>query len=152
MKDSRLILLDTLARWGLALIFLWAGIPKLFAPNAFAQVVGAYGLLPDPLILPVAVILPAAEVLIAFGLLVKHQRSLLAAAALLVLFIAVLSYGILLGLDIDCGCFGPEDPEHEAFAGLRLALGRDILLGIPLSFSIWYNQKIRFIKNLGEKQ
>lgn len=150
METSRLKILDLFARWGLAGVFLWAGIPKLFTPNAFAQVIGAYGLLPDPLILPAAIFLPVVEVAIAVGLLAKRRWCLLAAAVLLALFIAVLCYGIFLGLDIDCGCFGPEDPEHQAFAGLRLALGRDILLAIPLSFSLWYNQKTPST-HLGEK-
>lgn len=152
MKTSRLKILDLLARWGLAVVFLWAGVPKLFAPYAFAQVIGAYGLLPDPLVLPAAVLLPAAEIVIAIGLLANRARCLQAAAALLVLFIGVLSYGIFLGLDIDCGCFGPEDPEHEAFAGLHLALGRDILLAIPLLFSLWYNQKKRLTHSGGQNK
>lgn len=152
MEISRLKILDLLARWGLAVVFLWAGIPKLLDPHAFAQVIGAYGLLPDPLVLPAAVLLPAAEIVIAIGLLVNRAHCLQAAAVLLVLFVGVLSYGIFLGLDIDCGCFGPEDPEHEAFAGLRLALGRDILLAIPLSFSLWYNQKKRLTHSGGQNK
>ena len=41
------------------------------------------------------------------------------------LFMAILGYGISMGLDVDCGCFGPEDPESKAFHGLRAALYRD---------------------------
>jgi hypothetical protein len=33
-----------------------------------------------------------------------------------------------MGLDVDCGCFGPEDPEAEAFHGLRLSLFRDLVM------------------------
>jgi hypothetical protein len=29
---------------------------------------------------------------------------------------------------VDCGCFGPEDPEAEAFHGLRLSLFRDLVM------------------------
>ena len=39
----------------------------------------------------------------------------------------MLSYAIFLGLDIDCGCFGLEDSEAQAFAGIRVALMRDLL-------------------------
>ncbi len=60
---------------------------------------------------------------------------------LLLLFIGVLSYAIRLGLDIDCGCFGPEDPEHRAFAGLKLALFRDFLLFIPVLYLFWYRRQ-----------
>jgi hypothetical protein len=60
---------------------------------------------------------------------------------LLLLFIGVLSYAVWLGLDIDCGCFGPEDPEHRAFAGLRMALFRDVLLSIPVLYLFWYRRQ-----------
>ena len=52
----------------------------------------------------------------------------------MVVFICVLSYGIWLGLDIDCGCFGSNEPESSAFSGLREALLRDLLLLLPLLF------------------
>ncbi|MDO9265193.1 MAG: hypothetical protein Q7U02_14580, partial [Desulfosalsimonadaceae bacterium] len=45
---------------------------------------------------------------------------------LLVLFMAILEYGIRMGLDVDCGCFGVDDPEHRGFGSLRPALYRDM--------------------------
>jgi rhodanese-related sulfurtransferase len=41
---------------------------------------------------------------------------------------AILGYGIWMGLDVDCGCFGPEDPESRAYHGLRSALYRDFMM------------------------
>jgi hypothetical protein len=55
------------------------------------------------------------------------------------LFITILSYGIWLGLDVDCGCFGPEDPEAQAFHGLRLALVRDIIMMLGI-FYLYYQR------------
>ena len=60
--------------------------------------------------------------MVALGLFFNRRWAKVWAAVLLILFIAVLGYGIWLGLDIDCGCFGPGDPEHDAFSGLRTAL------------------------------
>lgn len=121
-----------------------AGVPKLLAPDDFAEVVGAYGLVPDMLVFPAAVVLPLAELLAAF-LLIRGKRSgLWLAAALMLLFITVLSYGIWLGLDIDCGCFGPEDIEHKAFSGLRTALARDMLLCLPLLYCFWYTYRFPY--------
>jgi hypothetical protein len=39
-----------------------------------------------------------------------------------------------MGLDVDCGCFGPEDPEAEAFHGLRTALYRDLFMLAAVGF------------------
>ena len=112
----------------LAVIFLWAGVVKILDPDSFAIILEAYELLPNSWIMPVAVGLPALEILAAIGLLFDLRGSLVVVTGLLVLFLAILSYGIWLGLDIDCGCFGPGDPEGEAYKGLRPALYRDIVL------------------------
>lgn len=112
----------------LALIFLWAGVVKILDPDAFAIILEAFDLLPDAWIMPVAVVLPILEILAAIGLLFDARGSLAAVAGLLILFLAVLGYGVWLGLDIDCGCFGPGDPEGEAYKGLRPALYRDLVI------------------------
>lgn len=122
------------ARFGLAAIFLLAGVPKLFNPKDFAQVISMYGIVPEGLVLETALVLIAAELVIALGLILDRFWAVVAAGAMLLLFIAVLAYGLHLGLDIDCGCFGPEDPEHSAVSNLRSAVLRDILLLIPVAY------------------
>lgn len=112
----------------LALIFLWAGVVKILDPDAFAIILEAFDLLPYSWIMPVAVVLPILEILAAIGLLFDVRGSLAAVTGLLIIFLAVLGYGVWLGLDIDCGCFGPGDPEGEAYKGLRPALYRDLVM------------------------
>ena len=114
--------------WVLGGIFIYSGATKLLAPQTFAVLIEAYGLIPDMLLMPVALILPALEVVAGVGLLFDIRGSLAVIAGLLLLFIAILGYGIRMGLDVDCGCFGPEEPEAEAFHGLRLALYRDMVM------------------------
>lgn len=121
----------------LAGVYFYGGIPKLLNIEAFADVVAAYGLVPDALVGTTAVILPLIEVVTAAGLLFKKKWARISAVALLVLFISILSYGIYLGLDIDCGCFGPEDPEHVAFSGLRSALIRDLFFLLPALYLLF---------------
>lgn len=128
-------LLDLAARWLLAAVFFGASIPKIFSPNSFAEVIGAYGLVPEVFLFPVALTICWGEFFTAIGLVLKKRWALIATLIFMLVFIVVLSYGIYLGLDIDCGCFGPDDPEHRAFSGLRFALGRDLLLMIPLLFA-----------------
>lgn len=137
------VVLSTIAwglRFGIALVFFYAGCSKLFNPRDFAVVIAGYGLLPEQMILPVAVALPAVEVLAAVGLVIGIRGSLPALTVMLVGFIAVLSYGILLGLDVDCGCFSSSDPE-AAYKGLKHALYRDLFLLLGIVFLSLYQIK-----------
>ena len=117
-------------------IFIYAGASKLPDPGGFAALIGAYGLLPEFLLLPGAVFLLILEVAVGIGLVFNIRGSLAVMAGLLVLFMAVLGYGIHLGLDLDCGCFGPGDPEAEAFQGLRSSLFRDLIMLAGIVF-LW---------------
>ncbi len=142
--------LERLSRWFLAGVMIFAAIPKLSDPAAFAEIVEAYGLLPDFLLLPAVIMLPALELLAAFLLLKGSMSGLWISAMLMLLFIAVLSYGIWLGLDIDCGCFAPEDGESKAFSNLRTALVRDVLLCIPILYCFGHKYILPF-NPLGER-
>jgi len=117
-----------LTRWILGGVFIYAGSTKLMEPRTFTVLIEAYGIVPESLLMPVAIGLPFLEVIAGFGLLFDIRGSLALITGLLVLFMVVLGYGIWMGLDVDCGCFGPEDPEAEAFHGLRLSLFRDLVM------------------------
>lgn len=138
-------LLSCLTRIVLAVIFLYGGIPKFFSIQDFAVVISAYGLVPDQLVLVVAVFLPIFEIITAVGLLLNHRWALAAAALLLVIFIGVLSYGLYLGLDIECGCFGAEDPGHDSMSNLAEARLRDLILLVAVGYS-WRYSRVRIIK------
>lgn len=125
-------------------IFLWSGLTKAMNPADFATLIGAYGLVPDILTGVAALALITAEIVAAIGLFFEKTGALTAILLMTLLFIAVLGYGIVLGLDIDCGCFGPEDPEAEAFNNLHIALYRDLLLLL----SIGYLYLWRFLNQL----
>jgi uncharacterized membrane protein YphA (DoxX/SURF4 family) len=126
-------------RWGLAGIFIYSGLVKLFDPLRFAEIISGFGLLPVQWIQPVAIGLPLAELIAGFGLLFTVRGSLTTIALMLMLFMVVLAYGIHLGLDIDCGCFGPEDPE-QAYKGLKVALMRDAVMLAAVFFLFWNKQ------------
>ncbi len=103
-------------------------------PADFSQVISMYGLVPNGLVFEAAVLLIGVELITAVGLLLGRFWAVVSAAVMLLLFIAVLAYGIYLGLDIDCGCFGPGDPEHGAVSSLRTSLVRDLFLLIPVIY------------------
>lgn len=137
-KDRGLRWLARLSCWLLALVFLAAGFPKIQSPGDFSRIIAMYGLLPDSFVFPAALLLPLLELFTAGGLLFYRRWALLLAGAQILMFIAVLTYGIHLGLDIDCGCFGPDDPEHAAVSGLRRALFRDVLFLLPVTYGWWF--------------
>ena len=115
-------------RWILGVLFIYSGAAKLLAPQSFAVLIEAFGLVPDALLMPIAMLLPAIELIAGLGLLADIRGSLAIIAVLLAMFVVILGHGIGMGLDVDCGCFGPEDPEAEAFHGLRTALYRDLVM------------------------
>ncbi len=109
MKEGFAAFLSLFLKWGLALLFIFAGALKLKDPRAFAQAIGQYGLVPDGIIPVLALGLPVVEVLAGLGLLVNLRYSLGAILLMLLLFIGVLGYAIIAELDIDCGCFTAAD-------------------------------------------
>ena len=90
-------------------VFLWAGVSKLIDIQAFITAIGEFGLVWEPLLAIVAWGMIGLELLAGVGLWCGRRHAVGLAAGLLSLFLCVLGYGILLGLDIECGCFGTGD-------------------------------------------
>lgn len=126
------------ACWGVSGLFIFSGLAKLVDPARFAEIIAAYGLLPDVLVPIAAIALPVVEVLAGICLVGNVRGSLAVITLLMGLFMAVLGYGIWLGLDVDCGCFSPEDPEAQAFHGLRQAFFRDmVIMAVLIGMYAW---------------
>ena len=113
-------------RLALGLVFIYAGTVKLMDPRAFALVLSHYGLVPSALLAPAALGLPALEVLAGLGLCLDLRGSLGIITGMLLVFMVVLWFGVLRGLEIDCGCFSAE--EQAGHEGLRVALRRDLYM------------------------
>jgi len=127
-----------LARILVAAVFLYAGIVKAGTSERFAMTIAQFSILPPHAVTIVAMVLPWLEILTAILLLVPVTARLgaVGAAALLVVFIGVLAWGIHQGWAIDCGCFGNGD-DPPAQGELPIALGRDVvLLAITLGLAL----------------
>ena len=107
-------------------VFIYAGFIKLIDPKAFARVISLYDIVPENLLPFIAIGLPAIEFLAGLGLVLNVRGSLTTIFALLLMFSAVLAYGILHDLNIDCGCFTPEEINQRD--GLKVALYRDLIM------------------------
>jgi uncharacterized membrane protein YphA (DoxX/SURF4 family) len=89
-------------------VFLFAGVHKLLAPDAFAQDIANYQVFPHWTWNLAAAIVPIAEVLGALALLTdfKRRAAAIVLGALNVAFIALIVSVIWRGIDLSCGCFG----------------------------------------------
>jgi putative oxidoreductase len=123
-------------------VFVWAGAVKALDVPAFAGQVAAYQLLPYAWNYAVAATLPYVE-LLAGALLLGNLRvksATLLTALLNGVFVVVLFSVLARGLDIDCGCFGPD-----AGTTPLQALGRDLLL-LAMAVAV-YRQHDRYAPN-----
>jgi putative oxidoreductase len=114
-------------RFVLAGIFTVAGLLKIHDPQAFADDIATFQVLPQFSISLFALMLPPLEIVMGLALAFGWNKSAATLGILLLstVFAFALLQGIMRGLPIDCGCFGSETPS-----GLKnwLALVRDILL------------------------
>ena len=74
------------------------------------------------------------ELLAGLGLLFDVRGAVGLTACLLTVFVGVLTYGIAIGLDIECGCFG----SGGRAVGLHEALWRDLVLFVACGYVWWY--------------
>jgi uncharacterized membrane protein YphA (DoxX/SURF4 family) len=120
----------------LGAVFIWSGVSKLLSPDDFAAIISAYGLVPENFVYPVSIGLPAAEFAAGLALLFDVRLSLEAVTGMLLLFVAVLWFGMVEELDVDCGCFSTEELSEQN--SLRSAMYRDfIFLGMVVYLFVW---------------
>jgi uncharacterized membrane protein YphA (DoxX/SURF4 family) len=98
----------TIARLGLAAVWLISGVLKAVDPDTTYVAVRAYDVLPRAVVGAVAAVLPWLEVTLGLLLLagVATRAVAAASAALLLVFVAGVTQAWARGLSIDCGCFG----------------------------------------------
>jgi uncharacterized membrane protein YphA (DoxX/SURF4 family) len=113
-------LVGTLARLGLAAVWLISGGLKAADLDQAYVAVRAYDVLPSAAVEVVAVMLPFLELAVGLLLLVGVGTRAVAvlSAVLLVVFVAGVSQAWARGLSIDCGCFGgggAVEPGNTAY-------------------------------------
>jgi uncharacterized membrane protein YphA (DoxX/SURF4 family) len=100
--------IGTLARLGLAAVWLASGLIKALDPAQTYVAVRAYDVLPREAVGVVAGVLPWFELALGVLLLLGIGTRAVAwlSAGLLLVFVAVVTQAWARGLNIDCGCFG----------------------------------------------
>ena len=121
--------------FGLAGIFIYAGVVKAIDPVQFASDIDNFKLLPWPVSVALAFYLPWLEILCALGLVfrVLYRGALSILSASIVVFTLGIIAAKVRGLDISCGCFGHVS-QHWSFPS-HLATNLALLIALlVLSF------------------
>ena len=133
----------SLLRIGLGGVFLYSGLSKSLDLSYFSGIINAFGILPGALTYPAALFIVAAELVLGAGLVFDRKGALAGILVMLLGFMAVAGYAIAMGYDIDCGCFGPSDPEAQAFSSLRTAVIRDGFMVAVVTYLYAWRRKTK---------
>lgn len=127
----------------LALVFLLAAVHKILFPETFALNIYQYRLLPDVMINFVALTLPWIELVAAIAILCPLAWKNAAATliiAMLGAFALAMSFNILRGLDITCGCFSANpDADSIGWSNVVRNLGY-IVIAVVVMAEDWLTQ------------
>lgn len=104
------------ARIILGAIFLFACYDKLLHPQAFAEAVYNYQVLPDGLVNITAILLPWVELVLGLSLIINVwiPGAAVLGNLLLLAFFTALLFNLARGLDVSCGCFSTAPDEKGA--------------------------------------
>ncbi|MCF8142398.1 MAG: DoxX family membrane protein [Deltaproteobacteria bacterium] len=103
-RDGLLVLV---ARLILGAVFIYASMDKIAHPEAFAEVVHNYQILPDALVNLTAIVLPWLELVTGAFLVIGlfREGTVSIVTLLLTIFFGAVIFNLARGLDIHCGCF-----------------------------------------------
>jgi uncharacterized membrane protein YphA (DoxX/SURF4 family) len=120
--------IGTVARLGLAAVWLVSGWLKMVDPNQTYLAVQAYDVLPPGLVSVVAAGLPFLELALGMLLLIGLGTRLTAVVASVVLlgFIGAVAQSWARGLTIDCGCFGGGGQVSAGETAYPQEIARDV--------------------------
>lgn len=125
--------------------FFISGMIKASDLNEFSQIIEAFAVLPREWSGIAAMVVCFCEIFFGMGLVLDVRGSLTMILLLLLIFVFVLSYALYMGYDIDCGCFGPSDPETKAFSSIRSSLLRDGFMVVLVLYLYVWRMRQKFV-------
>ncbi len=127
-------LLVLLCRLAVGGVFIYASLDKLAHPQAFAEVIHHYRIVPMALLHPAALLLPMVEFVVGAALVLGLGRrgAALILAVLLLVFMGGIGSALLRNLDISCGCFNTDGGHGVGLSLLWRDLGLLLLCLPPL--------------------
>ncbi len=136
--------LATVLRFGLAALWLAAGVLKINDPQGMVRSVRAFRILPESFVHPVAYAVPFVEIALGLLLLVglTVRVGAVVSTLLLATYIAAITAAAARGLHIECGCFSaggdltagaPTHYTEEIVRDSLLLLASGLLVSWPYS-------------------
>lgn len=115
--------------------FLFAAVPKIVEPLAFATSISHYEMMPSFIVNAFALVVPWLELFVGVGLVVGYRvrTSALICGILLVMFSSAVAWAVIHGLDIDCGCFGAQGGEEVSW----IKVGKNMLMAAGCALLVW---------------
>ncbi|MFN4986267.1 MAG: MauE/DoxX family redox-associated membrane protein [Ignavibacteria bacterium] len=97
--------------------FVFAAVPKIMEPLAFATSIAHYGIMPNWAVNGYALIVAWLELVAGIALVAgfRVRASSAICGVLLVMFTLAVAYAVVLGLKIDCGCFGSQGGDEVSW-------------------------------------
>lgn len=132
----------------LGAIFVLAAIPKIADPPSFAHMIYNYRILPAGLINITALLMPWVEIFAGVALILGIWRKPANAVitALLVVFIVAITFNLLRGNAIDCGCFDVSRVNRsveERLADMKWDILRDLGMVLMCAQLWWADWRVR---------
>lgn len=129
----------------LGAIFIFAALPKIADPPAFAHMIYNYKILPAGLINISSLVMPWVELLCGAALIlgVWRKPALAIITLLLVVFIVAISINLARGNAIDCGCFNvslANRTVEQRLGDMRLDILRDLGM-LLMAAQAWWGAK-----------
>lgn len=133
----------------IGVIFIYASLGKVIAPNDFAIAIKNYDMLPYSLINIPAIIIPYLEFFAGLFLIFGKFKigSSFLIGLMLIFFLVGLIQAYARGLDINCGCFSLDNPSASSDILLRIFEDILMLIAIILIFLYSYKEKLLAQKN-----
>ena len=130
------VMIRSVFRIGLSVMFLAAAWPKFSSPKGFAILVAQYQFLPHFIVNAFSLWLPAMEITVGLGILFTVWEKEFSALVdiLLVMFIVALGQALVRDLGIACGCFDIEGAQDAGEAWFSLI--RDVVLLLPVTWMV----------------
>ncbi|MBC8366351.1 DoxX family membrane protein [bacterium] len=143
-RDRTYWVLALLIRLVIGVTFIVASYHKILHPDAFAQSVYYYHMVPASLLHIFALYLPWLELVAGISLIIgcKAKGAAILTALMTLAFIVGLSTSLARNLDISCGCFG-TDEGHSV--GMSLLI-RDIIMFGALGFFLWIERRKELLR------
>jgi len=129
--------------------FLFAAVPKIVEPLAFATSISHYGMMPGFMVNAFALIVPWLELLVGAALVVgfRIRTSALITGVLILMFTAAVAWAVIHGLDIDCGCFGAQGGEEVSW----LKVGKNLLMAAACALMVWKPASVLSLDTLRDR-